>query len=633
MRPLPTALLLVSLCTPALAENPVIPESRKLLYTNRDQAIEILEDALARDPKDVDLWVAYVHSLTVGSDHVLPDLAARHALALHPGDPRLLLAHARAHNDGLSIDILGQLARVNGYEKLARDYAEQVALGLHMPSPEERPSADRPTVWADRLIVLGRTDRAAIVLGEGLAHFKASPSLLARRAVVEALSGEFDKALGTQAEAGFAQEVIADTWYGPADMLLAKNKPDLALKSFGNKRPTPPEHLSAKTAPNDYDSPVRNAHEFRRVYARALARTGDVDGALALLAGDRTADRLLRLRVLLMARRVDDARKLGEEIVGPMRLEQGSRGGPWLSSYWGPRSLEDEHVLAVQWLRDEFPAKRDIIGDRLGTDSARERQWRSRRGWSVVTALSEAVPSRERILDALESRPQSPEAKRAAAEGWTVESVRRTLAEYYAKLGRYDDAAKALVPPIIAPGRGAAALHDAVAWSVHRRRGELDELAARDFAALVIARRLVAAPTARRWNHRRTDGRDWPGDAAVIEGLAKLGPAVLPLVVPRLGPNTISGEDRRVWVEIIRRIATEQDTPPLIATLSLLAREAGNRPHADQVHNDDLSAEAIHAALQAVTKREGPKEQTWAARARFWGSWWAEEAARIVGAK
>jgi hypothetical protein len=369
------------------------------------------------------------------------------------------------------------------------------------------------------------------------------------------------------------------------------------------------------------------------VYARALARTGNVNGALALLAGDRLEDRFLRLRVLLDADRIDAARKLGGEIVGPMRLEQGSHGGPWLSHYWGPLSLEDDYVQTIHWLGEAFPVKRDVIAHEFGTNSTYERRSRSGRGWSVVTALSDVVPVRERLLDALEKRSESPEAKRAAAEGWTAESLRRSLAEQYAKLGRYDDAARALVPLIVGKNRGAASMHHAVAWSVYRHRGELDALAARDPDTTVTAHRLVVAPTARRWNHARTDGAAWPDDAAVIDGLVKLGPAVLPLVVPKLGPNTISGEDRRVWVEIIRRTASEQDTPPLIATLSLLA-SASNRHHPlpEQNRNDELSAEAIEDTLKAKTKQEGPKEQDRSARARHWEKWWAGEAARIVGA-
>ena len=42
-------------------------------------------------------------------------------------------------------------------------------------------------------------------------------------------------------------------------------------------------------------------------------------------------------------------------------------------------------------------------------------------------------------------------------------------------------------------------------------------------------------------------------DTEVVKRLVAIGPAVLADVTTQLGPNTISGEDRRIWVGILSK--------------------------------------------------------------------------------
>ncbi|HZN68817.1 MAG TPA: hypothetical protein VFB66_26290 [Tepidisphaeraceae bacterium] len=573
-----------------------VERARALLYTDRSRALDILEAAARSSPNDTRVWAEYVNALDVDRFDGMADRAIRHALRANPRDPTLLFARARflGVGDGAALDVLSELATVPGYERIAPRLFEWVSLWLSLPHPAYHPPGefgpDAYPIWADRLIAVGRVDRAAAVIEEGLARgdVRDKAALRSRLAVVRGLQDRFDEAVAEQKAAGFPPLRMEGGWFGAPDVLLAKAKPRLAVAALGNE---PPGDVW-----------------LRRLRAVALVRDGDAKAAAEVVQGDEREDRLILLRVYLALGQAEPARELGWKIVEPLHVTQGSYAGPWLSHYEGPLSLSEEYLLAVRWLVENFPQRRRGIEHKLGT--GREPKAGPRPiGWSITRPMSEVDAELEAQLARFD-----PQKYGDAREAFEEEAkLRRTLSRHYATRDHFD-AAAAVLEPLLARGQPPtmpplSAEHDAVHWSILRRQAVASRAAEADYWAVGSARPLLAA-----------------ADAA---GLIKLGPAVLADVFDRLGPNTISGNDRRPWVSVVRELGSEQDAPVLVATVQVLARDPGRRPAAGQNENDRLSQAAASDALEGLTGRQCPATEP-AARAEFWGKWWRENRNRIV---
>ena len=571
-----------------------VERARALLYTDRSRALDILEAAARSSPDDTRVWSEYVNALDVDGFDGLADRAIRHALKAHPRDPDLLLAraHFMGAGDGAALDVLSELATVPGYERIAPRLFEWVSLWLSLPHPAYRPPGefgpDGYPIWADRLVTVGNVDRAAAVIEEGLARddVRDKAPLRSRLAVVRALQERFDEAVAEQRAAGFPALRMEGGWFGAPDVLLAKGKPRLALAALGDKPP--------------------GDEWLRRLVAVARGRDGDAKAAAELVRGDEREDQLIRLRVYLAAGQAEQARELGWKIVEPLAVTPGSYAGPWLAQ--GPISLSEEYLLAVRWLVENFPERRREIEHNLGTGRGPKAQPRPV-GWSLTRPMSEVDVELEAQLARFDPRKYAN-----AREAFQEEAkLRRTLSRHYATRARFDAAAAMLEPllakdqpPVMPP---LSVEHDAVRWSILRRQALASRAAEADFWAVGSARPLLAA-----------------ADAA---GLIKMGPAVLADVFDRLGPNTISGNDRRPWVSVVRELGSEQDAPVLVATVQVLASDPGRRPTGGQNENGRLSQAAASDALERLTGARCPATEL-AARAEFWGKWWRENRNRII---
>lgn len=79
------------------AHDELLKTVHKYLYTAREDAIRLLEDALQQDSPNVPRWVALVHALDVNGETYFAERASRLALKMHPDNPQLLpVAHALA---------------------------------------------------------------------------------------------------------------------------------------------------------------------------------------------------------------------------------------------------------------------------------------------------------------------------------------------------------------------------------------------------------------------------------------------------------------------------------------------------------------------------------------------------------
>jgi tetratricopeptide (TPR) repeat protein len=574
---------------------PSIERARTLLYTDRDQAISILEEAARQSPGDPRVWSEYVNALDVDGFRAMADLAARHALRLRPRDPDLLVAHARVLGDGAAIDVLAALEEVPGYEKVARDAAEWVSMGIAIPDPFYQPLS-RPgdglyCLWVDRLVTLGKLDRAGAVVDEALTSVppKAIPALLARKAVVLALRGRFDEALDVQRAAGFRQERLGHAWCGAADVLLSKDKPDLAVAAFGG------------AAAKDDD--------FRRLLAVAKLRAGDPLGAASLLPGKRPDDALLLLRVRLADGQVESAKTLADQIVGPLRVYFGSYFGSFLGNYHGPLSLGREYAEAVRWLLDRFPDRRQAIEFELGRPEHLPAAPRPV-GWSLVGPMSRDIPELEARVKALPVRAGPVNDARTFED---EVQLRRWLSRCYEKQARFDEAAEVLEPLLLVdhpPTRPKGLIPvQAVRWATLRRRAVASRAAEKDFWRVADARRLIREKNA--------------------PGLVALGVPVLADVLDRSGAEIVSRLEDFTAIAVVRELGHGQDAPMLIQTLQLIADGAGDHPLGQPGGNAAANFDALNEALETMTNRHCPAAG-WTDRAAFWGEWWRENRSRIV---
>ena len=417
---------------------------RRTLYTNLAGSLAILEDAVRRNPQEIVYSVEYIHALSIYSDKSFADRASRYALKLHPHNPDLLIA-APVYSVATSTVALPWKHWPSWlrFPVIRRKRNGSTAL---QPARFAYPRANLGqlrhfTTLADRLLVIGRADDAARYIDEALNTVVGEPArpLLARRAMLAALKGEFDRAMKLHASAGGDQVVMEDSYYGLADVLLAKNRPDLAIISFGAHAPT------------DENS--------RRVLAMARSRSNDTEGAMRLLGGGAMEDRLLRCRVLLRQGGCATQRRLGRKIVAPMEILSGSNSGPWIGGT-GPRSLLDGYLAVLRWLNEQFPEKRLAIELVLGTGTE-----------DLPIAPSDWSP--DELTSRMIARLEATMRKRMVASD--LASVRASLAQAYADAGRYDDAAALVItssPLRAGAARSGSINYRWVEWSMLRRQAE-----------------------------------------------------------------------------------------------------------------------------------------------------------------
>jgi tetratricopeptide (TPR) repeat protein len=580
------------------ADQALIATARGTLYRNRDGSLAILEDAVRRNPEEIAYWVEYIHALGIDPDKSFADRASRHALELHPHHPDLLLARARLHGGGVALEALAELAKVPGYQTEAGRLKDLAVCGLFLPESEPWPAETFATL-ADRLLVIGRADDAARYIDEGLKTIvgEGAKPLLARRAMLAALKGEFKRAMKLHNLAGCAQVVMQDSYYGLVDVLLAKNKLDSAMMSFGGHPPAD--------------------ENFRRMLAIAKSRSNDADGALELLGGDALEDRLLRCRVLLSAGRMDDAKAFGRELVEPLKIQSGSYAGPWIGyANAGPRSLLEDYRSVIRWLNKQFPEKRVGIEFELGCGT--EELPITPAGWSPAEPISQEIAR----LEVAARKPM------ATADR---EMARIELSEAYEKVGRYRDAANLWTTDAPTDDRGVINFAW-VRWSMLRRQEETLAASEKDHASLAAARPLIANGRASRRHWPTINGQRCLPDTEVVKRLVAIGPAVLADVMTQLGPNAISGEDRRPWVAVIEQLGSPRDAPVLISTLDKVTRgpiaaRISLRP--EQEENDRLTAAAVDNCLKKLTGANPEGKE----RAIAWSKWWAGNVTRIAAGK
>jgi hypothetical protein len=146
----------------------------------------------------------------------------------------------------------------------------------------------------------------------------------------------------------------------------------------------------------------------------------------------------------------------------------------------------------------------------------------------------------------------------------------------------------------------------------------------KDFWRIASSRGIIANVNAVRWNEPKLNGKDWLTPDEVTRELVKPGPPVLGDVLVRLGPNTISGEDRRPWISVIKQIGSEQDVPALIATMLVIEGNHGFS-NAHQLE-DNESVDALNDCLEKLTKTPCTDRD----KLQFWTNWWNTNAPRVV---
>lgn len=619
-----------------------------------DDTITRLRAAVARDPHDVEYWAALVNMFAIRGKADEADLCARAALRANPDDATLLLAWAKVLRRGPALDVLRELARRPGHEAEAARLSEVVSLDMFVPQPGDWGRATVYQKWAERLIYLDRVDRAVEVLDEGIgklaalkagagkgdgapAEYDTDPTpLTALKAIALALQGKFPEAMALQKACDFRQQDVPGKYRGLGDVLLLKGKPALAVDSFGD--------AAADAAPGEAGRPRkadggRLDGESRRVLAFALLQTGAADRAERVLAGDADVrGRLLRLRLYMAAGRKAHARLFGDELADPLHTMEGSYGGPYLPQPDSAASLEPEYWSAVALLIELHPEKARHIKMFIGSpDAAAKAERRSEPFNTHVVPAFQYIARTDAELADVDARAKAFAAKAGpewqSALGKAVADARQQSGDAYAEAHRYAEAARAVAPLAVDPaGRNAARQWAAadVVWSRYRRRADAYAALEKDPAAV-----LAAYDDARKLDAAVGHGDAGPARDAMVRRLIDAGPAALAAVYEGLGINTISGQDRSPFVNVIAAVGGPEDVPPLVDVLSLIVSEGekGRRHPAPSQDEADLASErAIHACLEKLTGQKN-SETGRAERVQFWVRWWEANAEKVVASK
>lgn len=604
------AWLLMGTCLTAAADNalanpyddPILREAHDRLYTGRDRAIRILEDAVRRAPDNVDYWAELVHTLTVDGQYPFADRAAREGLDRHGDHPLLIYAWAKSKLwrwPEAALDVISRLDKVPGQQQRAERFREWIQLHVHAPWRLEagHPEAHRGFYlgWGCKLLDVGRTDRAFAILREGLPKHPDDPELLAHIALAFALKGRLAESMRAQKSAGFYQVKLSAGYHGLGDILLSKEKPRQAVKSYGDSVPELPEH--------------------RRVLAWANAKLGKPKRAEKLLNKDEFVDQLLLIQLWRSTAANEKAIGMGRSIVEQLHIpESGPADFTGSISYSAaPHSLRSEFKSAIGWLKDQFPDKKREVDFFFG---AQRPPWRPE--LNHYTPASVAIVQLEKQLAAA----NDPE---TAAELRFLLARMSAIAGHYAKAIQITRVDAAGPRP---PDYGQRLTWSAINYSLWRRRADTEKLFQEDPARLAASRAILANLLR---HQTRSMGSTPPEKRQAAEDedvrrLIAIGPGVLAPVIDEFDINTHTWKDRTPHVQVIEALGDVHDTPILIDTLALIANGVENGHVAQQNRN---SAVAIHRCLEKLTGQSCP-EKSLEGQAKFWNDWWYKNAEAIV---
>ena len=130
-------LLLFASCAGA-GDDP-LQSARKKLYTNRGEAIAILERATQESPDRIDCWVELLRALEVEGESFVADCISRAALKRHPRSGELWQARAALFRGCAAWEAVRQLEKLPGCERQASDAKELLSLNLRVPFTWDQP--------------------------------------------------------------------------------------------------------------------------------------------------------------------------------------------------------------------------------------------------------------------------------------------------------------------------------------------------------------------------------------------------------------------------------------------------------------------------------------------------------------
>jgi hypothetical protein len=306
---------------------------------------------------------------------------------------------------------------------------------------------------------------------------------------------------------------------------------------------------------------------------------------------------------------------LGRKIVKPLHIPKlGPADGPDTYGYRDCAfSLRDEYLSTVEWLKDEFPEKKDEVTFFFAAQSPQP-----------SPKLNRYAPASHNIVQ-LEKEIAAADAPEKAAE------LRVKLAGLYAIAGRYAKAAE-LIRAVAAaprpPDYGQRLTWSAINYSLWRRRADTEKSFQEDPARLAASRAILA--NLLRHQTRSIDStppeKRQAAEDEDVRRLIAIGPGVLAPVFDEFDINTHTWKDRTPHVQVIEALGDVHDAPPLIDTLALIANGLENG-HEGQYNRN--SAVAIHRCLEKLTGQSCPGKSL-EGQAVFWNNWWYDNAETIV---
>jgi tetratricopeptide (TPR) repeat protein len=531
--------------------------------------ISAIAGELAKSPTEVGCWIALSQSASSDGRRLLADHLIRSANRANGQLPELAFAHARVLPRTRALSMLDLAAVSMNLDAECDLLKDLLKYGILIPTEWD---AVVFISWADALLDDDRIERAEFVVREGLKRFPHNPTLLMRKAMVLALEDKFDESQQAATKSAAEPPSATGKYKGLADCLAMKGQFDSAI-----------QHLEALQHPAGMD---------RRLLATLYAKREEFTQANELLvSGEGLANRLIRLRVLVLSGQNGLAKSVGNSIVSGLG-RGGSRPGPWLEECNEPVSLWPEYASATNWLLNTFPNGEQSILDEIGSPQ---------RVGRLRPVVREVEPINKVILR-LEQAPRQG----AISERQLITTQ---LAVAYADAGRFAEALREITPfaaiETLPSNLNQWSLNtETVNWSRWKRNLDTEILLSEHPEYVVLlAAKLMTYP----------DPTSQPDAAeASDDAIAAFGPGVLSLAF----------EGKKLPYGVIKKLAREQDVPSLLKRFVplVLASRSRSEPNADE--------EAIHQCLLAATgaKCDRPRSE----RMAFWIQWWDDNAKRIV---
>jgi hypothetical protein len=579
-------------------EDALLVKSQSYTEKNRPfEAINLLEDALLKDPKQEAYWVELLRNMNHPELRYAFPYYHQEASKHFPKSRGIQWEYVRSVSPAVGLDVLDLLEPLEPNKELLNDAREVLSLGNQLYD-NWRTSAPFHGAWAMGLVKAQKIDRAAIIIKRGLAIKENEPMLRQSEAFMLAVEGKFDEALRANERAGYRQIMMHKGVRGfptLGDLLLAQKRYKDVIASYGPKREN-----------------RKNLGAEGLVLGQALLLDGQVDEAEAVFEStDRNISTMLMIAMMLDKKLEAEARVIAEEMLNkweePRYPKRRTNTDMRYRCNW-PTSLEASLKRSLKWLWEQHPKDQKMIEYYLATPETL---------FSIPTDLELTVPASKQIPELLKSIPT---AENKAKPTMYVQ-------QFYFESGRLDQSAQVMVEDLKRKHQqGTFSFIEMEYWSKRRREMESMAYYRTHFEELIKTRRLLANLTSRfTFRSGPIEYQEWLSDENAVNELTKQGPACLPFIYQ----HCIATPDgkKNHFLKIMAQIGGRTEVPFLTVQYRYHYDRLGEARARNAEEEERKHLPYVNELIVTLDKLGGKKtpEGSLGSQVNHWLYWWNDQ--------